>query len=83
LFPLAVIQRSVRALVDARQPVVIYSHPYEFNPSELSEYAGKVSPWYRLHQGFGRRGYAAKLGKLFGEFRFGRFDETIKPFRIP
>lgn len=49
-------------------PFVFYCHPYETNASDSCFQEMRI-PWpLALHQGFGRRGVAKKLGRLLRDF---------------
>lgn len=78
LLPTAVLEFAVRSILARdRQPVVIYCHPYEFNPTEMSDYRGSVSPFYRRHQSFGRSSLIRRVRHLLDVLPFGRFDEVV------
>ena len=71
LYPFALIRKAISQIHRSQAPAVIYMHPYELAPEELSELPYRV-PWkLRLHQSLGRRGFARKMHRLLTEFRFG------------
>ena len=77
LMPRALLDLAIRSILKERRPVVIYCHPYEFNPGEMDEYRGKVSNLYRLHQSIGRNSLIRRMRHLLTEYPFGRFDDVI------
>jgi polysaccharide deacetylase family protein (PEP-CTERM system associated) len=77
LLPSAVLERAFRSLLARREPVVVYCHPYEFNPGELKEYRGRVSPWFLAKQGLGRGRFVKRVRHLLTALPFGRFDEVL------
>ena len=68
LLPWAVIRLAVERGLAENGVFVSYCHPYELDPTEMSEYGDGLSGKVRLHQGLGRRGFASKLRRLAGTF---------------
>lgn len=77
LFPYPVIRRGVRQINRARQPAIIYMHPYEYDPIEFRELDYPVSLLQQSHQGLGRRGFPRKIDRLLADFTFGTISDTI------
>jgi polysaccharide deacetylase family protein (PEP-CTERM system associated) len=77
LLPYWVIRKGFRQLDHVGRPGVIYFHPYEYDPQEMSAYREKVSLKQRLHQGLGRKGFAGKVNRLMRDFRFGPLREVL------
>ena len=77
LLPYAVIRRAVRQINRAGHSVVIYMHPYEYDPIEFRELGHPISFKQRLHQGLGRRGFPRKIDRLLAEFSFGSIRRII------
>jgi polysaccharide deacetylase family protein (PEP-CTERM system associated) len=82
LLPRTILELAVRSILDENRPVVIYCHPYEFNPSEMNDYRGFVSPLYSLHQSIGRESMIGRMHRLLETFSFGRMDEVLVPWRV-
>ena len=49
LLPQMLLSRALRSILAANQPVIIYCHPYEFNPRELDEFRGKVPEFFPVY----------------------------------
>jgi polysaccharide deacetylase family protein (PEP-CTERM system associated) len=79
LWPYWVIRKAWRQLERLGRPGIVYMHPYEYDPSEMSEYRGSVPLLMRLHQGIGRKGFPRKVDRLLKEFQFGPIREVIGP----
>ena len=62
----------------ATAPVILYCHPYEFNPEELDDYRSQVSPLFRAYQGIGRGSFIGRVRHLLKALPFGRFDEVVR-----
>jgi len=82
LLPRAVIERGVRAIRESQRPVVVYCHPYEFNPRELDDYRGQIPSRRRLSQSMGRAGAIGRIVHLLKTFPFGRFDDTLTSWGV-
>lgn len=78
LLPQALLETALRSVLAQRRPVFLYCHPYEFNPEELDDYRGQVSPLFRAHQGLGRRKFVGRMRHLMQVLPFGRFDEVLR-----
>jgi polysaccharide deacetylase family protein (PEP-CTERM system associated) len=76
VLPRRVIESGVKAVAAQGRPVVVYCHPYEFNPDELSGYRD-VPRSIRLSQGIGRRSFTSRVRSLLHEFHFGRFGDVL------
>jgi len=72
--PYTVTRRALRRLQNAGEPAVLYIHPWEL---DLGQHYNQVTPRERITHYFGRRGLAAKLHRLFREFRFGPMSELV------
>ncbi|MBA4147180.1 MAG: DUF3473 domain-containing protein [Verrucomicrobia bacterium] len=83
LMPKRIIHEAVKALTDQRKTVILYCHPYEFNPDELQTFRGKVSSRLIFTQGLGRRFFRERMQHLLKSFPFGRFDEVLANNVIP
>ncbi len=82
LLPGALLERALRSILQSPQPVVVYCHPYEFNPAEMQDYGDRV-PWARrVHQGLGRASFIRRVERLLRVLPFGRFDAMLKTWRI-
>lgn len=79
LWPYWVIRKAWRQLERAGRPGIVYMHPYEYDPSEMSAYKDKVSLKSRLHQGLGRKGFAGKIDRLLRDYTFGPIRDVIAP----
>ena len=77
LLPYGILRAAFRQLDRLGRPGVVYMHPYEFDPSEVAAYKGKVSLKMRLHQGLGRKGFPRKVDSLLRDFRFGPLREVL------
>ena len=79
LLPYFVIRYAFRQLDRAGIPGIVYTHPYEYDPIEMSVLKEHV-PWKRrLNQGIGRAGFPRKIDALLGEFSFTAMDEVLAP----
>jgi polysaccharide deacetylase family protein (PEP-CTERM system associated) len=82
LIPGVILERCFASMM-ARQPVIIYCHPYEFNARELKGYNGmNVSKAFLFSQGLGRRVYVEKVDKLLQKLPFGRFDRVMETWGL-
>lgn len=75
--PGSVLTRLVDGVAKAGRPPIVYCHPYEFNPHELSEYKGLVPERFRRAQGLGRSRFVPRLASLLRSMRFGRLDDVL------
>ena len=82
LLPRFILERALRRLVRADQPVIVYCHPYEFNPKEMAEYRGRVPVTRRLHQGLGRAAFIERVRHLVKSLPFGRFDSVLATWKL-
>ena len=80
--PGAVLERGVRAIRDSQRPVVMYCHPYEFNPRELDDYRDAIPTRQRLTQSIGRGAAMKRIERLLRTFPFGRFDATLSSWGL-
>jgi polysaccharide deacetylase family protein (PEP-CTERM system associated) len=83
VLPAAVLDRGLAAIAISGRPAIVYSHPYEFNPTELAEYRGIVPARYLRSQGFGRRSFVPRVRRLLTRQRFGRFDDVLRAWGAP
>lgn len=82
LIPEIVLEKFFASMM-TRQPVVIYCHPYEYNPHDMDEYHRmNVSKAFLFTQGLGRTSYGKKIDYLFQRLPFGRFDQVLETWRI-
>lgn len=87
LLPGAIQRRALRASAGALPPV-FYCHPYEIDADEIRRCYPQARLRRRLHQGLGRRGFAAKLRRLVTQFEclpMGRVLEqapALSPLRL-
>jgi polysaccharide deacetylase family protein (PEP-CTERM system associated) len=72
--PYVVTRWALRRLQQANEPALMYIHPWEL---DLGQRYGRVTPRERLTHYHGRRGLAAKLHRLFSDFRFGPMSEVV------
>ena len=83
LLPLPTLRREARRVLAECRPLVLYCHPYEFNPTETDEYRGLASWRSRLTSGAGRLAFRSRLRALLAELPFGTLTEAIRPWREP
>jgi polysaccharide deacetylase family protein (PEP-CTERM system associated) len=79
LYPYWLIRRAWKQFERQGRPGIVYMHPYEYDPSEMAQYAGGLSLKTRLHQGLGRAGFARKVSRLLTEFKFATIGEVLAP----
>jgi len=79
LWPYWVIRKAWKQLDRLGRSGIVYMHPYEYDPGEMSTFRQSVSLKQRIHQGLGRRGFARKVGRLLREFQFGRMCDILAP----
>jgi polysaccharide deacetylase family protein (PEP-CTERM system associated) len=72
--PYVVTRWALRRLQQAGEPAVLYIHPWEL---DLGQRYRAVTPRERITHYHGRRGLAAKLHRLFSDFRFGPMGELV------
>jgi len=77
VLPAALLERALASIGDQGRPAVVYTHPYEFNPTELDDYRGVVPARYLHSQAMGRRWLVGRVRRLLERERFGRFDEVL------
>jgi polysaccharide deacetylase family protein (PEP-CTERM system associated) len=78
VLPAALLDRALGAIARSGRPGIVYSHPYEFNATELAEYRGMVPSRYLRSQGLGRRSFVSRVRRLLTRHRFGRFDDVLR-----
>jgi polysaccharide deacetylase family protein (PEP-CTERM system associated) len=76
LLPERAIAAGLRSVAAAGRPAIVYCHPYEFNPDELSDYPDAPRA-FRVSQGLGRRRFAARVRRLLDELDFGRLCDVL------
>jgi len=82
LIPGVILEKFFDSMM-TKQPVIIYCHPYEFNPRDLDEYYRmKVSKRFLITQGLGRSFYGKKINGLLQRLPFGRFDQVLETWRL-
>jgi polysaccharide deacetylase family protein (PEP-CTERM system associated) len=74
-FPYAFIRWGIARLNRQGQPAIMYMHPWEL---DLDQDYDRVTPRERITHYHGRRGLAAKLGRLFTDFRFGTLSALLE-----
>lgn len=72
--PYGVTRWALRRLQQAGEPAVLYIHPWEL---DLGQRYRQVTARERITHYHGRRGLAAKLHRLFSDFRFGTMGELV------
>ena len=72
--PYAFLRWAFRRLQAAGEPVILYIHPWEL---DLGQRYNRVTARERVTHYLGRRGLAAKLERLFSEFRFGTMGDLV------
>ena len=77
LWPYAVIRHAWRQMEESSRPGIAYIHPYEYDPTEMSQYRHLVSIKGRIHQGLGRRSLPKKVHRLLSDFTFGPLKGTL------
>jgi polysaccharide deacetylase family protein (PEP-CTERM system associated) len=82
VLPFSVLDRSLRSIGAAGRPAVVYCHPYEFNPTELEDFRGKVPSRVLRAQAVGRRRFVPRLRRLLGSQAFGRFDDVLAAWGV-
>lgn len=80
LLPQRLVEAGLRS-VAASRPVVVYCHPYEFNPDELAEYPNAPRA-FRFAQGLGRGRFAERAAALLRALPFGRLADTVDRWRL-
>jgi len=81
LFPYFLIQWGIKRLNRAGQPAIIYVHPYELDPSDVSNRGNDgiaVGRLTRFTQSFGRKVMEKKLRRLLDDFDFGSIREVFQ-----
>jgi hypothetical protein len=73
--PYTVIRRALRRLEAAGEPAILYVHPWEL---DLGQRYNRVTARERVTHYLGRSGLAAKLERLFSEFRFGTMGDLVR-----
>jgi polysaccharide deacetylase family protein (PEP-CTERM system associated) len=77
LLPTVVLERAIRSMIAERRPVILYCHPYEWTPTEMDEYRGRVSPSLAFTQSLGRGAFIRRMRHFFSRLRCGRFDQAM------
>jgi polysaccharide deacetylase family protein (PEP-CTERM system associated) len=72
--PYVVTRWALRRLQQAGEPAVLYIHPWEL---DLGQRYKQVTARERITHYHGRGGLAAKLHRLFSNFRFGPMSELV------
>ena len=72
---------TLRSVLAAGRPVILYCHPYEFSPEEMDEFRGKVGLSVRVTQGIGRSSFIRRVHGLLANLPFGRFAEVMSGWR--
>lgn len=75
MWPYAFVRWAIRHLNHQGHPVILYMHPWEL---DLAQPPHPVTPRERITHFAGRRGLEAKLGRLFGEFRFAPLQRLLE-----
>jgi polysaccharide deacetylase family protein (PEP-CTERM system associated) len=74
--PAGVLRRTLTSIALTR-PAIVYCHPYEFNATELEEYAGRIPTKLKVSQSLGRRSFVERVRHLLGSLEFARFDQVL------
>lgn len=82
VLPAALLERAVRAIAEEGRPAVVYTHPYEFNATELDDYRGAVPARYLRSQALGRRRLVGRVQHLLEREPFGRFDDVLAAWGV-
>jgi polysaccharide deacetylase family protein (PEP-CTERM system associated) len=77
LLPYWMLRKAWRQMDRVDRPGVLYMHPYEYDPGEMSQFKSSVSLKQRLHQGIGRKGFARKIDRLMEDFQFGTISDVV------
>jgi polysaccharide deacetylase family protein (PEP-CTERM system associated) len=77
LLPHAILRRALHSMVQKKQMVILYCHPYEFSNGELRAYRNQVPRRFLFTQNLGREAFVKRVSSLMQEFSFGRFDEIL------
>ncbi len=72
--PYRVTQWALRRLNQAGEPAIMYVHPWELDTGQRYS---QVTPRERVTHYHGRRRLAAKLQRLFADFRFGPMSDLV------
>jgi polysaccharide deacetylase family protein (PEP-CTERM system associated) len=72
--PYAMVRWALRRLQRAGEPAILYVHPWELDTGQRYN---QVTARERLTHYHGRRGLAAKLHRLFTDFRFGPMSDLV------
>ena len=80
--PQRLLEHGLQAIAASGRPVVIYCHPYEFNPDELAEFRTEISSRRRFTQGFRRRSSRQRVKGLLETLPFGRLDQVLSAWRV-
>ncbi len=72
--PYTVTRWALRRLQQAGEPAILYIHPWEL---DLGQRYNQVTPRERITHYHGRHGLAAKLHRLFTDFRFGPMRDLV------
>ena len=80
--PGPILERALAAIAADGRPGVVYTHPYEFNATELDDFRGTVPSRYLRSQGFGRRSFVRRLRRLLARQPFGRFDDVLAAWGV-
>ncbi len=75
MLPYGIVARGVRELNEARQPAIMYFHPWEFDPGQPRVAAASPLSKFRHYANIGRN--EAKLGRLVEAFRFASFRDVF------
>jgi polysaccharide deacetylase family protein (PEP-CTERM system associated) len=77
VLPSALLVRAIGSIAKSGRPAVVYCHPYEFNPTELEQYRGRVPARTLRAQALGRRRFVPRLRRLLDSHAFGRLDDVL------
>ena len=81
VLPRRIIEQGLRSIATSRRPAIVYCHPYEFNATELDEYA-HIPRRLRLSQAMGRRSFVDRVRTLLPKFAFGRLDAVLETWGL-
>jgi polysaccharide deacetylase family protein (PEP-CTERM system associated) len=77
LYPYWMTRWAIRRVHSQGRPVVVYLHPYELDPEEVTDYRGRIPASLYWSQSLNRKRTEAKLRRLLEEFRFIPIREGI------
>lgn len=80
LLPSWVLWYAWRRIEQQGRSGILYMHPYEYDPVEMSFYRGGISWKRQLHQGLGRKGFPHKIDVLLRNMHFTSVHSVLEPW---